>query len=438
MAKDDDVFLTDGVELKRSEVSLQLERMIASKHFRNSKRYPSLLRFVVEQTLAGNAEDLKERTLGISVFQKLPDYDTNADPIVRVTAGEIRKRIAQYYQEPEHRHEIRIDLPLGSYVPHFLAAEDAAAVSIAPHSEEQPAGSELDVLNGYHTEGSGQARPMDDIRDRSHGQTGRIVVIVWLVLIVLAILVSGLFSWRWLKTRESEHALDQFWKPALTASNPALIVIGVHTLDSTGHDIPPDVNDTAPHERSQSMLSTMINSDMLPVGDLVSYSKVTDLLTKHGRPYDTLASPDATLDDLRHGPVILVGGLDNVWTMRLISKLRYRFFAVGSASSGIVDSQHPSTVWTFDNTQRAISNSRDYAIVANYFDPSIEQHVFVVAGIGKTGTHAASEFMTEEKHIESWLRNSKIPADRNVEIILSTEILDGRSGPPEVVASYTW
>jgi len=80
----------------------------------------TFLRFVVEQTLAGKTEALKERTLGVDVFARPSHYDTNDDPIVRVTAGEIRKRIAQYYQEPGHEEELRIYLPLGSYVPHFF------------------------------------------------------------------------------------------------------------------------------------------------------------------------------------------------------------------------------------------------------------------------------------------------------------------------------
>jgi len=52
----------------------------------------------VEQTLAGNEDNLKERTLGVEVFHRTPDYDTNLDPVVRLCAGEVRKRIAQYYQ----------------------------------------------------------------------------------------------------------------------------------------------------------------------------------------------------------------------------------------------------------------------------------------------------------------------------------------------------
>src|SRR5580692_8288952 len=117
----------DG-QFSRSELLEQLERIVRSKHFRNSKRYPTFLRFVVEQTLAGKTETLKERTLGVDVFARANDYDTNEDPIVRVTAGEIRKRIAQYYQTSGHEQELRIDLPLGSYVPQFFPAHLAPLI----------------------------------------------------------------------------------------------------------------------------------------------------------------------------------------------------------------------------------------------------------------------------------------------------------------------
>src|SRR6202012_3508207 len=76
-------------------------------------------RLVVEPTLAGGAEHIKERTLGIEIFGRDADYDTATDPIVRVTAAEIRKRVAQYYQEPSHSQELPITLPSGSYAPKF-------------------------------------------------------------------------------------------------------------------------------------------------------------------------------------------------------------------------------------------------------------------------------------------------------------------------------
>ena len=110
-------------EVDRGAIRGQLERMLESPLFRNSKRYPSLLRYLVEQALAGNDAHLKERTLGVTVFHRAPDYDTNQDTVVRLTAGEVRKRIAQYYHQPEHAGELQIDLRPGSYVPVFRRAE---------------------------------------------------------------------------------------------------------------------------------------------------------------------------------------------------------------------------------------------------------------------------------------------------------------------------
>src|SRR5437016_10733011 len=80
----------------RHAIREQLERILESPGFRNSKRYPNLLRHVVERALQGQISDLKERTLGIDVFGRSPNYDPAADPVVRVSAGEIRKRIAKY------------------------------------------------------------------------------------------------------------------------------------------------------------------------------------------------------------------------------------------------------------------------------------------------------------------------------------------------------
>ena len=107
-----------------------MERILASPLFKKSRRFPNLLRFVVERSLHGHAEPLKERTLGIEVFGREPDYDTNLDPVVRTTAVEIRKRIAQYYHEAGHENEIRIDFPAGSYLPEFRMPEKPAVLAV--------------------------------------------------------------------------------------------------------------------------------------------------------------------------------------------------------------------------------------------------------------------------------------------------------------------
>src|ERR1035437_9065918 len=83
----------------------QLKRMLASPLFGQSKRYAPFLRHVVQKPLGGQEASLKERVLCIERFGRTPYYDSNNDPVVRVTAGEVRKRIAQYYDDSGHRNE---------------------------------------------------------------------------------------------------------------------------------------------------------------------------------------------------------------------------------------------------------------------------------------------------------------------------------------------
>jgi hypothetical protein len=427
------------LSISRSDSLQQLERLVASRHFRNSKRYPSLLRFVVEQTLAGNTEGLKERKLGISVFNKPNDYDTNADPIVRVTAGEIRKRIAQYYQEPGHDDELRIDIPLGCYVPQFLPPAHATHHATHVVALEYPGEPMVPLVNitsvlGREVVGARVIESTAPGRAARLGRSNKKFVFSFLCLIVTTAALMGTL----LLHRSRDRGISYFWRSVVASNSPALIVIGVHSLDSSGLDMPTDTSTSSIRNDQESTLSSMIKSDMVPVSDIVSYSKITDLLTRKSHVYRTKGSIDTTLEDLRQGPVIFIGGLENVWTKRLVANLRYSFYAADRSESEIRDNKNPLVAWKFDNMQPSLANSRDYAIVASYFDPTIEQPVLIVAGLGKAGTVAASEFLTSNQHLSAWLTEAKVPNGKNIELVLTTEILDGQPGPPHVLASSIW
>src|SRR4051794_1794279 len=122
---------------KAAEVRAELERVLGSPLFRSSRRCHSLLRRVIEQTIAGDVDSLKERALGVEVFGRPADYDTSQDPVVRASAGEIRKKLAQYYQEGGHESEVRIELPSGSYLAEFhFISDKPGAVSVPLPSAE--------------------------------------------------------------------------------------------------------------------------------------------------------------------------------------------------------------------------------------------------------------------------------------------------------------
>ena len=113
-------------------VRLQLERLLASPHFRNSKRCQALLTYVVDAFLVGALDRVKERIIGFQVFQRDAGYDTNQDSVVRTTAAEIRKRLAQYYLEAGHEDELRLFLPAGSYVPEFRLPASSPPLTPVP------------------------------------------------------------------------------------------------------------------------------------------------------------------------------------------------------------------------------------------------------------------------------------------------------------------
>ena len=105
-----------------------LERVLASPAFRNSKQTQKFLRYVVEHSHTGEEERLKERTIGVEVFGRDPAYDTADDPVVRVRASEVRKRLAQYYQESGVPGDVRFEVPSGSYRVDFHWPEAATSL----------------------------------------------------------------------------------------------------------------------------------------------------------------------------------------------------------------------------------------------------------------------------------------------------------------------
>src|SRR5438552_3884911 len=106
------------------EIRAHLSELFGSAQFRSSRRCQDLLSFLVEKALQGRQDILKERVIGVEVFNRPTDYNPASDPIVRVSVAEVRKRLAQYYQEsPAGPRKPRIRIATGHYVPEFSWAE---------------------------------------------------------------------------------------------------------------------------------------------------------------------------------------------------------------------------------------------------------------------------------------------------------------------------
>jgi hypothetical protein len=119
-------------------VRQELARLLSSQTFQAAKGQKQFLWFVVEQTIAGCAHELKEYTVGVQVFKRGQHFDPRLDTIVRVEARKLRIRLAKYYESEGQHSPLRIELPSGGYVPIFRQPDFVNAVPEAPsHSTQE-------------------------------------------------------------------------------------------------------------------------------------------------------------------------------------------------------------------------------------------------------------------------------------------------------------
>jgi TolB-like protein/Flp pilus assembly protein TadD len=114
-----------------------LDRVVASAAFGKAERPARFLRHLVETALRGEPHLLKESVLGADVFERPADWDPRLDPVVRQEAGRLRKRLANYYETGAAASGLRIELPVGSYVPEFRRMTGGAKAAVV---EPRPAG----------------------------------------------------------------------------------------------------------------------------------------------------------------------------------------------------------------------------------------------------------------------------------------------------------
>jgi adenylate cyclase len=124
-----------------------LQRVVASRDFRNSERKRRFLKFVVQETLAGHADRIKAYAIALDVFGRGPSFDPAADPVVRIEAGRLRRCLEHYYLGEGAADRIRITIPKGGYVPHFIVTDgDRRSVPKALDDADQPNAGHLGEL----------------------------------------------------------------------------------------------------------------------------------------------------------------------------------------------------------------------------------------------------------------------------------------------------
>ena len=404
----------------------QLDQILGSPKFVSSPRCQHLFRYLIEAALAGNIDHLKERNLGIEVFKRDPDYDTNADPVVRVAVSEIRKKLAQFYYEPANRDGVRIELHPGSYVPVFSISDtlphgsgpapllgESGSVLVAPPAVRPPA----------------PARSLPQLPRR---------IFKIAALVVLCLLGSGaVMVWH---ARAAVDPEGLFWNPAIKSPSPILLCLG--QLIATSFQLDADTSRN-PDGSSMPIEVNASASQGMPVAvmdDSITLANVAGLLRSRNKSFLIRSEARTGYEDLEKGPVVLVGALNNDWTMHMMRSMRFQFHSDSRTMQWWVsDQEKPGVQLGLINVKNGGVITKDLAVVARVIDPETKQPTIILAGLTPPGTMAAGQFVSDPERLAEYMRTASPDwLSKNVEILLSVDVVDAQPGPSHVLATYIW
>jgi hypothetical protein len=372
-----------------------------------------LLAYTVEQALDGNASELKERTIGVEAFGREPDYDVNLDPVVRMTAAEVRRRLSQYYYNSDHAGELVIELPVGSYVPCFREP----AFHPTGSAPTQPA---------EHIEApSRQSLAADVPQADSQRATSRLKLQHWIAFAIALLFAAFVgFNVGRVKLPVQSSDLERFWNPITATSNRVTYCLGepLETVDRNSRTA-----DSLPEYAS------------LNVSDVTTLARAIVHLVPQNGAFRVVGASHTSFAQLREGPVVLIGAFDNPWTMRITQDLPIGFEHDNQLRKIVDRKSSPKRLWTLRGDLPDTKLAQDYAVVARIHDNVTGQPVLILAGIWGEGTEAASEVVSNPVYMNALLE--KLPKDwdrLNLEAVIETRLIDGHPSPPTVVAVETW
>jgi hypothetical protein len=417
-------------EAQGTALTRQLEYVLNSPWFRTSHRCSALLRHTVEAMIEGRGDQLHERQIGIKAFHRQTGYDSDADPVVRIAAGDVRKRLAQYYADPATAGQIRIEVPIGSYVPifHFPSQEETATP--LPQTKSLVASDGVITVADSASDGSSVPPPALALQP-PRSQRWRYAAIAFgaFALIGLSLYLSRAIIHR-------ENRAAEFWKPFRDPSGSTLICMS--DMASFKREFP--WFSLAEGNLDGSAGAYIRTQDKIFLSDAINSTKLAVKISTEGSAYRLASSNMTNLADLRQGPVILLGSFGNDWTMRVLESLRFGIQMRAKIGGVITDKQNPGQKnWVVSYAAPLDKFSVEYGVVARLRSSITEKPMMVIAGLSEPGTIAAEEVVTNPQYLEVLLKSAPTGwENRNMEAVIETQVINGKTGPPKVVATYIW
>lgn len=414
-------------------ILFELERVLNSQAFRSSDRSRQFLAHVVHNALAGHRDNLKERSIGVEIYHRKADYATGDDPVVRISAGEVRKRLEQYYGSAPPDTALRIEIPRGSYAPefHWISRSDSNPDSVTPNvqlgsqpvpgaleGQVEPDPAAVDSISELPPSIREASKPSENIHRMRSG-------LLIAILIIVGLTFGCIFMW--IQLRDLHRSLGE-WR-----YEPALRALWSGFLDSNRD------TDVVTEDSSYLLLQTISKQrfslqDYLNQ-DYVSRSQVQGSSNDLRTALDLIATKDlGRADDIKL--VQRIGALDPLGSKLHPYSARAYTPALASAHNMILVGGALSNPWAelFDNRMNFISDSKgvntiqtvirnrmpaageqqtyapiytekptiEYCSVAYLPSPNHNGRILVIEGTSWVATDAGVEFLLSEDQLSAF------------------------------------
>jgi hypothetical protein len=381
-----------------------LDLVCQSQTFSRSDRLKALLRFICEAEIEGRSGDLKEYSIAIEALGKPPEFSPGEDSSVRSRAWELRRKLEKFYATEAPYATVRIEIPKGSYLPHFAR--------FVP--KESPAPVETFVLPPAPPVAAETPRRM------------------WLPLVGaliagIAIGVGGLLAWnaamppKYPQAQAWDPNLEAIWKPMLNSKAPILVsfqsLLFLHIGPLNVRDY--KVNSIEAMERSEAIMrvkqlfnvpQVYENRDYINSGEANAVFQLSRLLATRKQNIFAKLSTDVTWDDLKANNLVILGKPEADQNIS-------RWLAKGQfmVAGGVIRNLHPapgeSSEWQ-DDGGLSQNWKQKYALVTMLPGPGKDNWVMSMSGSGSEHLWAMANYFTDPATARDLVRHLRLPSGK--------------------------
>jgi hypothetical protein len=420
-------------DIDEEDVHQSLEKILASKHFVNAHKKKKFLRMICDFYLQGRAHELNEYILGYDVFGRDNSYNPSADPIVRVFAHEIRKKLEIYYRSEGANDPIHLEIPAGSYQPVFTRYLPESVTTPPEDSVQEESKASIETVRQYRSP---------------------IVIGLGIAAAFLAIISVTLAVYYWQLRQQVNVSADaadyreygEVWSAFLNGNNPPLVIlsnppvlrvvnpsdpepltkdsitltpesvkalegkfvtnpeVSIKESDNPTGDRSESAKDKTVIDRNQSLRLILSTNAYTGLGEAIGLHYLTDFFRKSNRSILLKQSRTLSAEDLKNHNVILLGGMwVNEWSNKLTRTEDFVF--TGRAT---IENRNPQSgeeseyVPQFDRQTGNLIT--DYALITVKPNISNANQVMMLAGIYSQGTEAAAEYVTNKNYLNSLIQ----------------------------------